>query len=170
MPQLDAERLSRLIAAFIDPARLRLDGVSVGPSGHRLGGFVLDSAAPRFTGTGGQSGPLTRDSWFRREPFQMPPSGTPCWAAVLHVADAGADGLPDERLVGWVPAEDEEALAAWLAGLNGELVELLEARRDHTPERAEFYDPSEGPSLPGLLAPPPTPPGRPRLRLVDPPE
>ncbi len=170
MPQLDAERLGRLIAAFIDPARLRLDGVRVGPSGHRLGGFVLDSAQPRFTGTGGQSGLLTRASWFRREAFAMPPLGTPSLAAVLHVADLGEDGEPDERLVGWVPAEQEEALAAWLAGLNGELVELLEARRDHTAERAAFHDPSEGLTLPGLLSPPPAPPARPRLRLVDPPE
>jgi len=170
LPQLDAERLTRLIAAFIDPARLRLEGVSVGPSGHRLGGFLLDPDAPRFTATGGQSGALTRASWFRREAFAMPPSGAPALAAVLHVADVGEDGEPDERLVGWVPAAQEEDLVAWLAALNGELVELLEARRDHTPERAEFHDAAEGPSLPGFLTPPTTPPGRPRLRLVEPPE
>lgn len=142
--------------------------MSLDADGHRLGGFVLDAGAPRFTGPGGQSGALTRASWYRREAFAMAPRETPAFAAVLHVADRGEDGEPDERLIGWVPAAEEEQLAAWLAGLNGELVELLEARRDHTPERAEFHDPAEGPVLPGFLTPPVTPGGRPRLRLVEP--
>lgn len=167
LPELNTERLSSLVAAFIDPSRLRLGGVEVSAEGHRLGGFVLPTDGPRFTGPGGQGGPLTRESWFRRQLFALPPHATPALAAVLHVADAGADGEADERLVGWVLATEEEALAAWLAGLNGELVELLEAERDHTPERAEFHEPGGGPQLAVSEAPLPRSTGvRLGLRVV----
>ncbi|MCB9726996.1 MAG: hypothetical protein H6744_06000 [Deltaproteobacteria bacterium] len=168
MPELDAARLRQLVAAFIRPAGLRLEGLSEGPDGFRLGGFVLAADAPRFTGPGGQSGALGRASWFRREAFSLPGDEAPALAAILHVADRGADGEPDERLVGWVPASAEADLARWLARLNGELVERLEAERDHAAEGAEFFELEPGPDLPSL-EPAPRRTG-PRLRLVEPPE
>jgi hypothetical protein len=100
-----------------------------------LGSLSLSKHHPTFRS--GYSHQLEPNSTFRKRWFDPTEFSPRCWVVIFQAFDPNeTNPEPPEYLVGWVPPEREQELDKWLAFLNGEIANRLDAARSIREEPA----------------------------------